>query len=320
MGEKGFEIMPQAEEEKPPHYKFMITRHAERRPDGQLTEEGVEHAKRKGQFVGDAEVLKAYGSDHPSGRALKTGDLISRESGIKSPATGEPYATREVSGIQYDILEPDLYHIIPEAKNLIEEATLKELGMSTERDEKGRLKINIEKLPVEEQLKIAPVRQKYQKLGFEYLLSNKDGVHRLAIGLAHQLVREFEIAKRYDNGRKIANDPPEKDVVINTATHGMFMESILKEAGIMVKEDGSDERGVTDFESERFGGYIQPAESIYLDVEDPAKMPEKIPVIFEGENRPKPGVIFIDRKKLENLNNDYVEWKRSLESEKQIED
>lgn len=319
MGEKGFEAMSPIEEERKPHYKFMITRHAERVPSGELSPEGIEHARRKGETLQGAEVIKAYSSDHEKKRAYETGELISKESGIKSPLTGEHYATREVPDIQYDVLKPDLYGAIAEAKSLIEEKTLEETGMSTERDEKGNLKINIEKLSKEEQIAIAPIRQKYQKLGFRYILNKPEVVHRFAIGLAHQLVNEFHIAKHYDGRRKAAAAPLEKDAVINTATHGMFGESLLREAGIFVGDDGVEKEGITDFESEQFGGYIQPAESIYLDVEDPAQMPDKIPVIFEGENRPKPGAIFIDRKKLENLNNDYIEWKKSLEGEKQIE-
>ena len=64
------------EAEKKPRYRFMITRHAERLPSGELSPEGIEHAKRKGVVVKEAEVIKAYASDHPSGRAYQTGDLI----------------------------------------------------------------------------------------------------------------------------------------------------------------------------------------------------------------------------------------------------
>lgn len=322
----------QVEAEKKPSYRFMITRHAERLPSGELSPEGIAHAKRKGEVVKEAEVLKAYASDHPSKRAFKTGDLISAESGVKSEASGRQYTTREVPNIQYDVLKPDLYHIIAGLKLLIEEPTLVEASSNpglkklideaitkdrekiiSKKGSDGQPMIDMEKLPVDVQMKIAPIRQKYQKLGFIKCLSDyPDAVQRMAAGLGHQLVEEFKIAERYSKVRDTVDKPIQKDVILNTATHGLFTESLLMKAGIYVKLDGQEirEMKVSDFQDRNFGGFVQPGESIYLDVEDPAKLPEKIPVKFEGTHRPQPGRVFIDRKRLEALNKDYLDWKK----------
>lgn len=323
------------EQERHPRYRFMITRHAERLPSGELSPEGIEHAKRKGEIMKDAEVLKAYASDHSSGRAFTTGDLISKESGILSGYTSEQYKTRKVKDIQYDILKPDMYEIIPNLKILIEEPTIQEALRDDEikkdikdalqenpkilckKDSKGEPMIDIEKLPVAVQMKIAPIRQKYQKEGFRACLADyPEAAHRMAMGLSHQLMHEMGIATRYSYMRDKNNTPPEKDVVLNTATHGLFVESLLQEAGIQKTNTSEEIHGIRDFESENFGGYIQPAEAIYLDVDDPMHIPERIPVVFEGEHRPALGQVFIDKKKLEELDRDYREWVKSKSNTK----
>ncbi|MBU4375397.1 hypothetical protein KKH38_02755 [Patescibacteria group bacterium] len=299
------------EKEVKPKIRLMITRHAERIPSGELSPEGVKSSKEKGQKMqSGAEVLKGYASDEKSNRTFDTSEFISNESEIKSPLTDEAYATRKVADIQYNILKPDLTRYLVEAKNLIEEATLKEIGLSTERDEKGKLKMNIEKLSKEEQIKIAPTRQKNQKLGMRFVLEKSEVVHRLAMGLAHQLVRELNISDRYVSMRDKKEQFPKKDVVLNTVTHGLFLESLLKEAGVYKNLDGTEQK-ITDFEDENFGGYIQPSESVYLDIEDSKKLPKNIPVVFEKENRPKSGAIFVNLEKMKQLDDDYLEWKNS---------
>ena len=319
------------ENERKPRYRLMITRHAERLPSGELSPEGIEHAKRKGVVMKDAEVLKAYASDHASGRAIKTGDLISKESGITSRLTGEQYRTRAVKDIQYDILKPDLYHLIPLLKLMIEEPTLEQAFLMPKlkdqiddaiakdkekivckKDSAGNPMIDMEKLPVDIQMQIAPIRQKNQKIAFSKFLNEyPEAVHRLAIGLGHQLVYEMKIADRYSDMRDMFESPPEKDVILNTATHGLFTESLLREAGIFVQPDGQEIQGIQDFESDAIGGFIQPAESIYLDIADPTNIPDRIPVSFEGSHRPQNGQIFIDKQKLAKLDQDYMEWKKT---------
>lgn len=312
---KEFSGLRIVEKEKKPRYRLMITRHAERLPSGVLSAEGIQHARDKGKIARErgAGVLKAYVSDHKSNRAFDTGELISESSDILSGQTEKHYRTHKVPDIQYEILKPDLYHLIGKAKDLIEEATLKELGWSTERDEKGKLKIDIEKIPVEEQEKIAPTRQKNQRLGFEYLLSNDGAVHRMAIGLAHQLLRELKILDRYLSKREGAGNPPTGDVVLNNVSHGLFSEALLKKTGVFISRDGERTDDISDLNSPEFGGYIQPGESWSLIIDNPSQIPELIPVEFEEKGRVPNGEVFIDRAKLEALSIDYDKWKKMSE-------
>ncbi len=296
--------------EKVPKYVFMITRHAERLASGEISPDGMESASEKGERIGaEAEMVKSYTSDEKSGRTFVTGDLISKKSGIKSDLTGKQYATRKVEDIQYAILGSDLKKAFGKASDLINEATLKELGESTERDEDGKLKVDVTKLPDQE--KIAPIRAKNQIVGFRYILQeeNDAAITRMAMGLAQQLNHEFEVAGRYNEYRNKQDKKLEKDALLNTVTHGMFMESLLKKAGVMIGEDGK-EQPISDFESEDFGGFINTNESIYLDIKDPSNLPDRIPVRFEGNNRPAEGSVFIDRKKLLALADEYKKWKK----------
>ena len=110
---------------------------------------------------------------------------------------------------------------------------------------------------------------------------------------------------RYAKSRGKKEKSPKKDVVINLNTHGLFTESLLKNAGIFIRTDGEEIHGINNMDSDELGGYIQPAESIYLDIgSDPNNIPKRIPVIFEGERDVK-GKIYIDSAKLEQLNKHY---------------
>lgn len=303
----------QKEQAPQPKLLIMITRHTERLPSGVLSTEGVEHAKRKGVTAKEsgAEVLKAYVSDHKSGRAFDTGDLISESSGILSKQTKKHFRTHKVPDIQYDILKPDLYHLIPEAKDKIEEATLKELGWSVERDERGKLKIDIGKLPLEEQERIASVRQKNQKVGMQYLIENTSAVHRMAMGLAAQLIHEINLVKSYISKREKIGKPRVGNTVLNNVSHGLFLESLLKEAGVYVAESGEQTDGISDFDNDDIGGYFEPGESLTLVIEDPSKIPDLIPVEFEAIKRALKGKVLIQWDKLESLAHDYEAWKSS---------
>jgi len=316
------EFSAEVETEKSPHYMIMITRHAERLPSGELSPEGIAHAKAKGESLKDVEVFKSYASDHPSGRAYETAENINQEADIKSPLTKERYRTRRVKGIQYNVFDRA---ILEEAKVFIEEATLGEIrnsrpdlaklidaeqskdtsGALVKTDSLGKPMVNIEKLPKEIQRQIAPIRQKNQKIGFEKALDNPVALKSMAAGLSHQLVDKKGMLARYSRRREIKNNPPKKDVVININTHGMFTESLLKSAGILVKPNGEEIHGINNMDTEDLGGYIQPAESIYLDMgSNPNDTPERIPVIFEKE-RTVNGKVYLDRSKLEQLDKDY---------------
>ena len=309
------------EAETKPHYNIYITRHAERLPSGELTPEGIAHAKAKGEAFKNAEVLKQYASDHPSGRAYETAQNIGGEAGIASPQTGELYKTKKVKGIQYDQLPPN---VLKDAKLLIEQATLAEIynehaelaasinnaidkdstGLMIKKDATGQPMVDIEKLPKDIQLQIGPIRQKHQKEGFQQVIENPEAVENLASGLSHQLIEKQEILARYASGREQKNKPAKKDVVININTHGLFAESLFKRAGIFVSADGTETQGIDNLDTLDFGGYLQPAQSIILDLgTDPNNIPERIPVIFEG--RKINGQVFLDKSKLAELDQDY---------------
>lgn len=304
------EQFPIVEAREKPKFCFMITRHAERLPAGELSEEGKELARNKGQELSKNKVLKGYASDHKSRRAYDTAELITQESGTSSPNTGKPYKTRMVEGIQYGILEPEFKHLLVRAKDMIDTATLQDAGYSTECDEEGKLKVDIDKLSIEEQTKLAPLRTEKQRLGLDLLMENRDAVHRMAVGLAHQLVKELKITKKYDELRTHKDKPLKDGVIINTVTHGAFMESLLMEAGVQKDSKGQKKEGAVNIKSEEFGGYIQPGESIYFDVADVDNLPDYIPVYFENQSRPN-DVLFIDKRKLMKLALEYSEREKN---------
>ena len=295
------ETLGSVEQEKP-KYRLMVTRHAERLPSGELSEEGKQRSQEKGQSLKEStEVIKGYASDEKSKRTIQTSDLISKASKTKSPMTGEIYRTKVVSDIQYDILKPDLAHIPKQAKKVIDQATAEEAGLAPDTD--------LESLPKEEQERIAPIRQKNQELGFRYVLEQPEAVHRMAMGLAHQLSKELKLIDRYTRFRDYKQSPAQKDVILNTVTHGMFSEALFMEAGVLRKADGTEVRGADIINDPDFGGFIQPAESFYLDIENPDQIPDVIPVRFEGRN--VPGTFMLDRKKIEGLNEEYLNWDTS---------
>ncbi len=313
------ELPNDIEVEKMPHYFIMITRHAERLPSGELSPEGIASSKFKDKKLEDVEVFKSYVSDHPSGRTFETAENISREADIKSAQTGSRYETRKVKGIQYDELDPV---VLKEAKLLIEKATLDEIfsnhpdlseliNVVISEDKSGELMkdnssmVNIEKLPKNIQELIAPIRQEFQKVGFEKIFDNEEVINSMAAGLSNQLINKEKILSRYSKSREKKDKLPEKDVVININTHGLFVESLLKNAGIFVKSNNEEIHGIDNMNNDDLGGYIQPTESIYMDIgTDPNNVPERIPVTFE-EERDVRGKIYIDNTKLIKLSESY---------------
>ena len=314
-------LLVQPEQNEVPRYRIMITRHAERLPSGELSSEGIAHAAEKGSTLGRAEVLKGYASNHPSGRAYDTAEAISQESGVLSQTTGKYYQTRKVEGISYDVLG-SVTPILNEARAKVDKATMEEISITdpelaskinlaaagsktmTRLNKQGEFIVDLQKLPTEFQGTVAKIRQRNQPAGFRYLLDNPEFVQAMAQGLAHQIADKQQLVNRYAERRETAAKPPAGDVVVNLATHGMFMESMLHEAGILERQDGTEQRGIRDFEGDEFGGFIQPAESMYLELENPHSLPERIPVSFEGDSRPK-GRVFIDREKLLTLAQGY---------------
>ena len=300
-----------------PKYRIMFTRHAERLPTGELSEEGRKHADRKGELLrGSAEVLKGYASDHPSKRAVDTANLISESTGIRSALTEKPYETREIRDFQYDVFAPDLTKHLKIAKDMINEVTLRDGGLSTERNENGELKIDIEKpiagMAVEEQERIAAIRQNNQKIGLDYLLSQPEVVERLASRMAERLVHEMQVMSRAQRSRK--EKPLERDMVLNNVGHGVFTEALFQKAAVYVDDQKNKHEGVS-LNREEFGGYLEPLESFSIDLDDPSNLPDLIPVTFERPDRPH-GKVFLKLDALKELAAVYNERKKIIRERK----
>ena len=125
-------------------------------------------------------------------------------------------------------MKTDFDTVLQEGSSLIEQKTLEELGLSTERDDKGKFKISLTDFPSEEQERIATVRAKNQIWAFRLMMQNPEAVHRMAMGMAYQLLKESKIAERYNTYRAGKQSTvSRKDLMLNTVTHGLFIESLL---------------------------------------------------------------------------------------------
>ncbi len=324
----GVEGQPTVETERPPVYRFVIGRHAERAASGELRPEGIEKAKRLGQTIGsDSELYKGYASTEASDRSFTTSELA-----IEAAAMGERFkpelgrGTRRVAGIQYEeALSPDAQHALPtltdlrpalkRASKMIDEATLREpalnmLGITPTSGVDIRAKQLQDPFnTVEIKTLIAELRQKNQDVGFDYILGDvPEAVHREAIGLANQLVRELELIGTYHDKRTRAARPLEKDAVLQTITHGSFAEALLMEAGFYLDEAGVRQRfSADDFKAEWFGArYIKPTEAFYFDLALENLAPDEVTVTFLEPNRPAQGKVWLDMNKLYELAGEYT--------------
>lgn len=307
------------------YYHLRVMRHAPRMASGELRPEGIEKARGFGVTLEDSQVVKGYASTEKTGRTVMTADLVSEGSGVESPLKKlridelkehdefdkanqiKPrYETRRVQGIDYDAVDKDLLKIVVKA---IDRATLEELhrvyGWSVEGLD---LKNPPEDMSEKDKILIAEVRQKNQEVGFEMLVQEPVAVHQMAIGLAHQMIDKLELMGRYDKAEeKIGDDEADQkgDVNIDLTSHGMFMESILMEAGVSQDTDGDHPHKINDFKE--IGGYFQTNESFYLDLEDPKNIPDLIPVVFDSPERPGKGKIFVEKNRLALLDIEYRE-------------
>ncbi len=307
-----------------PLYKILLTRHAERLPSGALSPDGIEAAKRKGESLFDAEIVKAYASDDKSKRTVVTGDIISQESDTtweyedrEGNTQEKSFTTREVSDIGYDVFKPDLYNYLKTTGSITDVATVEELDGLAGKDEfawvkdtarttEGKFAVGWEDLSQEQQIQVAPIRARNQRVGYDWLLQHEDVVHRAAFCAAHQLLKRISVAGRHAQFRDHMQSSPENDVIMNIVTHRIFTESLLLQAGYITGEDG-EMHSIKDINE--FGGWLEPLESIEVDFEDPANIPAKIPVIFEKEGRPQRGTVFLDLEKMKQLDKEYLEWK-----------
>lgn len=321
-GNMEIEEHEQAENEPRHSYHLRVMRHAQRQPSGELRPEGVEKARKFGETLSDSVVVKPYASTEKTGRTVKTANFVVEGSGVKSPAKrisiesgtskfsgGAEFNTRQVEDIEYNMIEPELLNTV---RSHIDQLTLDEIARTGLWSIEG---LDIRNLPAEmpepTKIKIGEIRQDMQEAGFEMLMDDAGSIHNMAMGLAHQFVHKMEICRRLQKFHEIrterGEDETEGDVDINITTHGMFSESMFLSAGL-VKTDSGFER-IENFDN--LGGIFLPNESWYLDIPDPSNVPELIPVVFEGENRPAKDVVFVERSRLEALDRDYEEWKRA---------
>lgn len=296
------------EEKRAPKYRLFIGlgRHSEKNPSGELNQEGIGHAQEVGESLEGATIVKGYASDHKSRRAIETADLISHASG-STQGLGEkdyPYRTSSESEIGYDV--GDLRPFLEDLKIDLERTVAIASGLPPD--------TNLATLPPEEQKRVAPIRQSFQPEFFMRGLANPDIVDRMSMGLAHQIMKEIEIFKRYLKLLEKKEKSLEGDVYLNNISHGMFIESLLLRAGSI--KDGDQYRPFELEDIEGIGGVINPAELAFLDIEDPQNLPPEIPIIFKEDNRPQRGMIVINTDRLIALDNQYEEWQRSLEQAK----
>jgi hypothetical protein len=276
--------------------RIIFTRHAERLPSGKLSPEGLKHAKDKGRALSkQATVLFSYASNHPSKRAYDTAKVIADASGIAKPAPDTGTLIEEVEDFSYDVFKPELKQHLSEAKDRIDAATLAEIGLSTERDVNGELKIKLEDLPTDQQIEIARIRQKNQKLGFDLWLSRPDVVHRLAICMAHRLVDEINGSQKYESY---------ESVILHNVGHGCFAESLLLEGGI------HEAQSKVSLKDQRIG-YIQPLESFYFEIETGKGLPELIPLYIQKNDGSIIKNLHLSYYKLRQLNDNYNKWSKS---------
>lgn len=306
------------EHEHPPVYRIVIARHAERTATGELRPEGIEKARALGQQVGaSAELFKGYASQEKTDRTFKTSEFGIESSGAEpraGAAVTAPFGTRRAPGLQYDdVLAPnasgtltDLRPLIKRASGMIDEATLNE----PELIELGITKANLrstDHLADVTQL-IGQLRQKNQDVGFEYLLGNEqDFVRREAGGLANQLVRELELIGVHRDKRQRAGRPLEKDVVVQTTTHGSFIEALLLEAGSYRDKAGQQHQfTAADFTAPWFGGqFIQPTEALFFDLDPTNVAPDRVGLSFTAPSRPAINTVWLDLDKVYELAGEY---------------
>lgn len=263
--------------------RIIFTRHAERLPSGELSPRGIEQARLKGVSLSLAgKRLISYSSDHPSKRAYDTALMIAEASNL---TLSKPVVS-EVPDLSYDVLKPDLIQHLAAVKEIIDEATLKKVGLSTDRDSVGKLIVSLDELPKDQQIKIAPIRQRLQSLGFEYWMGQPSVIHRFAICLAYRLESEMKKMVEAKDG-----------TIVQIVGHGCFAEALFKEAGGIVIDDKS-------------GGYLKPLESFFIDIIPSEQIPENVFAVVERNNGSVTTKINLSSAKLEDLKNEYLAWRK----------
>lgn len=315
-------ILPENKEKEGPRQVFLITRHAERTPTGELTLDGLQAATEKGKAI-DAEVLKGYSSTESTDRAYKTLETISEASGIASPVlekaemiTEKHYKTRRRKGLAYDVAGP-LEPKIKALTKLIDEAVKRDYHDYDPKDPKDKTQGE----------KWAKIRAQYQPIGLREGVADEQLRHIFAMGLAAQFEQDIEVSNKYVSRRKSALGknledarPIEKDIVLNTGTHGGFMESLINKTLVRKGTDEQEKRGFeirrdekNDVQFEKaMGDIMLPGESIKTGYPVGEKTPDMLPVEFEND-RFQGEKCFIDTKKIRLLAEQFKIYLEKLE-------
>lgn len=324
ISEQTNNLFPENKSEKElPAIKYKMIRHAERAASGELTEDGINDAKIKGQNLKDsAEVVKGYSSTEKSDRAYKTVGTISEATDIVSPITEDNYKTRRRPGLFYDLSGP-LMSRIDKYSKLINEAVAKDYPDFD---------------PKSSDPKWGKIRKEYQPIGIKGIIVDADLTHILAMGAAHQLHEMMQIGSRYTayRDKKSTENHDQiikKDVVLMEGTHGGFLESLLKEALIRVDNEGKektgfsayiDEKGNPELESS-LGGILKPGESFEIVQKINQKAEGRLPIIFEDKNRFPGEKCFIDIDKIKILSEQFdiyydkfKEWQKDNSLDKEL--
>jgi len=303
--ERGLEL-PENREKEGPRQVFLITRHVERTPAGDLTPDGLAVASKKGEAI-EAEVLKGYSSTEPTDRAYKTLEQMSQSSGITSARLEQSdreekhYKTRRREGLAYNITGPLEARI--KAKSQMIDAAVKRDYSDYDPKDKSQGE------------KWAPIRAKYQPIGLREALVDEQIRHIFAMGLAAQFESNTEISNEYVKKRQSALErkevdakPIEKDVILNTGTHGGFTEALMSKALVRKGSDNKEKRGFDISRDEKgdvqfekaMGDIILPGESIKTGYPVGEETPDMLPVEFE-QGRFQGEECYLDTQKIKLL-------------------
>lgn len=232
--ERNFEVNRDAklEHEKAPRLEIWLTRHANRTPTGELTNEGQEAASLKGRNLSSAEVVKGYSSRESTDRAYNTVQMISETSDTKAAHGGE-YVTRRKRGLYYDIAGPLVTSRISKLTEEVNKAALAENPRYTSDDPQW-----------------SKLREKHQAAVLRKICNDPELSHIFAMGTAANFEATQRLGETYVSRRKSALEnsaedarPIQKDIVLNIGTHGAFIESFMRATLVREVAEGQTKRG-----------------------------------------------------------------------------
>ncbi len=303
----------QKKEKEVPAIRYRVIRHAERTNTGELTEDGIRDAQRKGQNLKEsAEVVKGYASREKSDRAFLTAKTISESSEIKSPLTAKAYETRRRPGLFYDLAGPLMPRIDGYSK-MINEAVKRDYPDFD---------------PKSSDPKWGKIRKEYQPIGVKKMIvDDQELSHVFSMGAAHELSDMMQIAGRYTDYRekKAAageGDNLTKDLVMMEGTHGGFLENLLKKTMVRVNSQGEEKIGFDTFTDAKgnpeleaaLGGMFKPGESFDIVGKAGQETSARLPIEFEDPARFAGEQCFLDLDRVKELSDEYEIYQAKLQA------